>query len=79
MNEDVLVRVAAVIRETFGDDTIEITRETIAEDVPGWDSLSHTILTLSLEEEFCVELPADTQKFLNVGELVDNISLLHKS
>jgi acyl carrier protein len=65
-----LDRVAGVIRVTFGVDDLDVTPETIAEDVPGWDSLSHTILILSLEDEFDVELPHDTRGFANVGVLV---------
>jgi len=71
-----LDRVAGVIRETFGVDDIDVTPETVAEDVPGWDSLSHTILILSLEEAFGIELPADTRGFANLGELVATIDRL---
>lgn len=71
-----LDRVAGVIRETFGVDDIDVMPETVAEDVPGWDSLSHTILILSLEEAFGIELPADTRGFANLGELVATIDRL---
>lgn len=76
MPTDVLSRLTAVIHETFGDDSVEITRETIAEDVPGWDSLSHTILMLSIEDAFGVSIPAGSRAFANVGELVDSIERL---
>ena len=71
-----LDRIAGVIRETFGVDDIDVTLETMAEDVPGWDSLSHTILILSLEEAFGIELPAETRGFANLGELVATIDRL---
>lgn len=74
MSDFILSRVGRVIGETFGDDFLSVTRETIAEDVPGWDSLSHTILMLALEDEFGITLPADTQGFANVGQLVDVIA-----
>lgn len=74
MNDSILERIGRVIGETFGDDSVQVTRETIAEDVPGWDSLSHTILMLAIEDEFGVALPSDTQGFANVGELVDSIA-----
>lgn len=76
MSDTVLARVARVIHETFGDASVEITRDTVAEDVPGWDSLSHTILTLALEDEFRIGLPPASREFTNVGELVDNIERL---
>lgn len=74
MSEPILDKVAQVIRATFGDDSIAIDRHTVAEDVPGWDSLSHTILVLSLEDAFGITLPPDTQGFADVGVLVDRIA-----
>lgn len=74
MTDTLLTRVGRVIGETFGDDSLQVTRETIADDVPGWDSLSHTILMLALEDEFGITLPADTKGFANVGQLVDVIA-----
>lgn len=73
MTDTVLARVSRVIGETFGDDSLQLTRESIAEDVPGWDSLSHTILMLALEDEFAITLPPSTKAFTNVGQLVDLI------
>lgn len=74
MTDTLLTRVGRVIGETFGDDSLQVTRDTIAEDVPGWDSLSHTILMLALEDEFGITLPSDTKGFANVGQLVDTIA-----
>ncbi len=79
MSDSILSRVGRVIGETFGDDSLAVTRETIADDVPGWDSLSHTILMLALEDEFGVTLPSDTQGFANVGQLVAVIAGLSHS
>lgn len=76
MTETILDRVGQVIRETFGDDSIAISRDTIAEDVPGWDSLSHTILMLSLEDEFGIVMPPDHRGFANVGQLIDTITAI---
>jgi acyl carrier protein len=79
VSDSILSRVGRVIGETFGDDSLAVTRETIADDVPGWDSLSHTILMLALEDEFGVTLPSDTQGFANVGQLVAVIAGLSHS
>lgn len=73
MSDEVLTRVADVIRETFGDESLVVTRETIAEDVAGWDSLSHTVVVLAIADAFGIEMPPDARKFANVGELVDTI------
>jgi acyl carrier protein len=69
---EILEQVAQVIRETFGVDGIEVTRATVAGDIPGWDSLSHTVLVLSIEQAFQVELPPSIQ-YQNVGDLVDTL------
>lgn len=72
----VLARLTSVIHETFGGDSVDITRDTIAEDVPGWDSLSHTILMLSIEDAFGISMPADSREFASVGALADAIEQL---
>ena len=79
MSDAVLARVAEVIRETFGDESLLVTRETVAEDVPGWDSLSHTIVVLAIGDAFGIVMPPDTQAFADVGELVDTIRRLTAS
>ena len=76
MSDSTLIRIGRVIRDTFGDEEVVVTRETVAEDVAGWDSLSHTILMLALEDEFGVTLPPSTQGFANVGALVDVVTEL---
>lgn len=68
---EVLAVVTEVIRDTFLVD-VHVERSTVASDVPGWDSLSTTILTLSLEEKFKVSLQ-NMATFKNVGQMVDYI------
>ena len=66
--------VIATIGEIFGVDASGINRSTVAEDVDGWDSLSHPILILRLEKKLNVRV--DDQTVLdaaNVGELIDAI------
>lgn len=70
---EILEKVAAAIRDTFGVDDIEISRETVADDIPGWDSLSHTILMLTMEQDFGIKL-ANSTSYRNVGDLVDVIA-----
>jgi len=42
----------SIIRETFGDDTLTIERDTTASQVPGWDSVAHVELMIEVEERF---------------------------
>ena len=45
-------RIEEVVRTFFGDDTITLTEDMTAENVPGWDSLAHVNLMFSIEEAF---------------------------
>ncbi len=73
MNRDqVAAEILAIIRQTFRCPDAEITRETVALDVDGWDSLSHTTLILEVEKRFGLRLPTDkVYDLADVGELID--------
>ncbi len=67
--------VVHVIRETFGDDEIEVTRSTTADDIADWDSVSNVELLVALEQTFDVKFYTGQIAALhNVGELVDMIA-----
>lgn len=72
--------VVGVLRETFDDSRLEVARETTADDVEGWDSLSNVELIVALESKFGVRFhTGEIARMRNVGELVDAIEkrLLH--
>ena len=72
--EEVLAKVEEIIRDVFDDDTIEITDDTIASDVNGWDSLMHITLIGTIEDEFEITFAMkDVVGFADVGQLVDAI------
>ncbi len=60
--------------EVFDDDDIELTPEMTADDVDGWDSLSHVNLIVTIETRFKIRF---TQKelltFKNAGDLMNSI------
>lgn len=63
------------IQKALNAGDVLISRDTQAMDVRGWDSLSHTVVLMSLEDAFNCELPMErTFQLKNVGELVDLIS-----
>ena len=73
--DDILAQLGDIIRETFRQPAAEITRETTALDVDGWDSLSHTMLLLDVGTHFGVRLPAErVYDLADVGELVDLVA-----
>jgi acyl carrier protein len=60
--------------EVFDDDEIVLSPEMTADDVDGWDSLSHVNLIVTIETRFKIRF---TQKelltFKNVGDLMKSI------
>ena len=68
-------RVVTVMRQTFDDETIQVTRETTAHDVAEWDSLTNVELIVALEMAFGVKFyTGELAGFRNVGELADTIT-----
>lgn len=68
-------KVVTIIRETFDDDSIEVTRDTTADDVAEWDSLTNIELIVALESAFGVKFSTgEIAGLKNVGELVDVIA-----
>ncbi len=67
---ETMEKLNTLFRRVFNNDSIELTPQTTANDIDGWDSLSHMNLILAVELEFNLEF---TQKeafgFQNVGEL----------
>lgn len=66
----VIEQLNVVFREVFEDEQITVKAETTADDVDGWDSLSHVTLIVAVETCFRIKF---TQKELltmrNVGDL----------
>jgi len=67
---DVHERLQEVFRAVFDDDSLVLTPETTAADVPGWDSFAHINLMFSIEEAFGLQFAGNQlASFKNVGEL----------
>jgi acyl carrier protein len=72
--EQVLRRVAGLASETFGCSPESIREDTVADDVTGWDSMSHAIFIMSVEEAFSLEFDVSVVfAFDNVADLVTAI------
>ncbi len=60
----------SIIRETFGDDTLTIERDTTASQVPGWDSVAHVELMIEVEERFGIRFTTgEAAGMNNVGDM----------
>ncbi len=74
MTTALLERLQGVMREVFLDDNLRVSRQTTACDVDGWDSLSHSMLMLELEQAFGVTIdPGLASRLADVGELLDHL------
>jgi acyl carrier protein len=63
-----------VFREVFENDDINLSREMTANDVDGWDSLSHINLIVTIEARFKIKfLQKELLSFNKVGDLIDAI------
>jgi acyl carrier protein len=70
-------KLQSLMRDVFMDSSIQIDAQMTALDVPGWDSLSHTLLLLEIEASFGVHV--DLEKVANcadIGQLVGYIDSL---
>jgi len=72
--EDRLDRLTRVFRDVFDDDELQISRQTTAKDVEGWDSLMHVTLVVNVEKAFKVKFTSsEVASLQNVGDLIDLI------
>jgi acyl carrier protein len=63
-----------VMRDVFDDDGITPKMTMTAEDVEGWDSLSHIRLLVSIEKRFNIKFTnAEVEGLQNVGDLLNSI------
>ena len=71
---DILKRVEEIFREELEQEDLVLNDETTADDVKGWDSLSHVQLGAAMEEAFGIEFKSrEILSWDNVGDLIDSI------
>ena len=64
----------SVFCRVFDDDGIRITPETTANDIDGWDSLSHINLVVAVERHFKVRFKSsEILKWKNVGQMHESL------
>jgi acyl carrier protein len=69
-----MAKLNAIFCEVFDDDTLEIAPEMTANDVDGWDSLSHVNLIVAVEARFNIRFSQkELLTFRNVGDLLNSI------
>lgn len=64
-------KLTKAFHKVFGDDRITLSPSMTAADVPGWDSLTHIRLLLTVEREFRIRITAsEASKLQTVGDLM---------
>lgn len=70
----VMEKLQQILREVFDDAQLVISRDTSAETIEEWDSITHIQLLVVVEKEFSIKFALGELRFLtNVGELADLI------
>ncbi len=63
-------KLTKVFREVFGDDSITLNEQTTADQIEGWDSMSHINLIIAIEIAFGIEFTnEEIRSFNNVGDM----------
>lgn len=64
-----------VFRQVFDDSSIVITRNSTADDIDDWDSLTHMNLVIAVELGFKIKFAlGELQSLKNVGDMLDLIN-----
>jgi len=72
---EILAKVQEVFRDVLDDDAIMLTPQTTADDVEGWDSLSHIQLIVAIEKAFKIKFTSkEILSWKNVEEMIECIA-----
>lgn len=65
-----------IFREVLENDSIEVTENTVAADIPEWDSLNHIYLVVAIEKRFNIKFTTtQIQSWQRVGDLITDINV----
>ena len=74
--EEIINQVQDIFRDVLDEEEIILGDTTTADEVEGWDSLSHIQLVVGIEKHFNIKFTSkEILSWKNVGELIDCIAL----
>lgn len=74
MNPSNQLKLDNIFAKVFDNPTLKIEPHMTANDVEGWDSMSHMQLIVAVEKEFGIKISgADVMRMKNVGDLIQLI------
>jgi len=72
---DTLEILNGIFRQVFDDDSLVVTRDTTANDIEEWDSLSHLNLVMAVEQRFKIRFAlGELQGLRHVGDMIDLVN-----
>ena len=67
----ILAELTEIFHQLFDDDSIALTMDTTAADVPEWDSMNHVSLIVAVETHYRIKFQtAEVESLKNVGDFV---------
>jgi acyl carrier protein len=73
---DILERLQGIFQDVFDNRSLNVTRDSNASNVRGWDSLAHIQLVMAIEQEFDIHFSLeDLEPLSDVGGIVDLIAV----
>ena len=71
---DILNKLQDIFRQVFEDESIVLTRETTADDIEVWDSLTHLQIIMQTEKAFKIKFTTSQMKNMpNIGAMIEAI------
>ena len=71
---EIMSQVETIFRTVLNNESIVLTDDTTAEDVPGWDSLTHVVLISEIEKHFGIRFAIrEMLSWKTVGKMIDCI------
>ncbi len=79
-DQEILAQVRDIIADVLDQPDLQVTRDTTANDVEGWDSFNHINIVVAVESHFGIKVhTAEIEEVRNVGELIDLVEKKLKS
>ena len=73
-NKIIINKIQSIIQDILDREYLQISEQTEATDVEGWDSLAHINIVSQIESEFKVRFTLEElSSFLNVGKIVETV------
>jgi len=68
----ILERVQVIFRDVLDNEDIVLSEATTADDVEGWDSLSHVLLVVEVEKQFGIQFTSrEILSWKKIGDMVE--------